>query len=112
MTGTVTPLAVLGFEVAADTPEEFTARIRTDITKRTKIIRAAGIEGGLTKLASRKGAQFGPSRSTISGSANSKLAVWTAVAANQPRKGGFHPSRIGGKNDCHRNDKRDRISWI
>jgi hypothetical protein len=44
MTGTVTPLAVLGFEVAADTPEEFTARIRTDITKRTKIICAAGIE--------------------------------------------------------------------
>jgi hypothetical protein len=35
---------VLSFEVVADTPEEFTVRIRTDITKKTKIIRAAGIE--------------------------------------------------------------------
>jgi hypothetical protein len=46
VTGTVTRLAVLAFEVAGDTLEDFTPRIRTDITKWTKIIRAAGIEAG------------------------------------------------------------------
>jgi tripartite-type tricarboxylate transporter receptor subunit TctC len=37
-------LTALGVEAVADTPEEFAARIRTDITKWTKIIRAAGIK--------------------------------------------------------------------
>jgi tripartite-type tricarboxylate transporter receptor subunit TctC len=37
-------VAALGLEPVADTPEEFAVRIRTDITKWTKIIRAAGIK--------------------------------------------------------------------
>jgi tripartite-type tricarboxylate transporter receptor subunit TctC len=35
-------LAALGFAAAADTPEDLAGRIRTDITKWTKIIRATG----------------------------------------------------------------------
>jgi hypothetical protein len=37
-------LTALGVEAVVDTPEEFAARIRTDITKWTKVIRAAGIK--------------------------------------------------------------------
>jgi tripartite-type tricarboxylate transporter receptor subunit TctC len=36
--------ATLGFEAVADTPEGLAVRITTDITKWTKIIRAAGIK--------------------------------------------------------------------
>ena len=37
-------LAALGFEVVANSPEQFAARIRSDITKWAKVIRAAGIK--------------------------------------------------------------------
>jgi tripartite-type tricarboxylate transporter receptor subunit TctC len=37
-------LAVLGFEVVASTPDEFAARIKTDIPKWAKVIRAAQIK--------------------------------------------------------------------
>jgi tripartite-type tricarboxylate transporter receptor subunit TctC len=35
-------LAALGFEAAADTPEDLAIRIRTDTTKWAKVIRATG----------------------------------------------------------------------
>jgi tripartite-type tricarboxylate transporter receptor subunit TctC len=37
-------LASLGFETIASTPDEFSARIRADVPKFTKIIRAADIK--------------------------------------------------------------------
>jgi tripartite-type tricarboxylate transporter receptor subunit TctC len=37
-------LAALGFETIASTPDEFTARIQTDVPKWAKIIRAADIK--------------------------------------------------------------------
>jgi tripartite-type tricarboxylate transporter receptor subunit TctC len=36
-------LATLGFQPIGNTPEQFAAQIRTDIAKRAKLIRAAGI---------------------------------------------------------------------
>jgi tripartite-type tricarboxylate transporter receptor subunit TctC len=36
-------LAALGFQPVGNTPEEFAAQIRTDIVKRAKLIRNAGI---------------------------------------------------------------------
>jgi tripartite-type tricarboxylate transporter receptor subunit TctC len=41
--GTTEQLAALGLQPIANTPEEFAAQIRSDITKRAKIIQAAGI---------------------------------------------------------------------
>jgi tripartite-type tricarboxylate transporter receptor subunit TctC len=37
-------LAALGFQPIGNTPEQFAAQIRTDIAKRAKLIRAAGIK--------------------------------------------------------------------